>query len=58
MYLTIYVDIVLFVLFRYKSSGKSFSEVSTTKHISVSIDAIVIFNSLWKPSKAAAAAKR
>lgn len=35
---------------RYNSGGKSFSEVTSTKHLSVSIDAVVIHNALWKTS--------
>ncbi|XP_061178757.1 calmodulin-regulated spectrin-associated protein 1-B-like isoform X1 [Saccostrea echinata] len=36
--------------YKYNSGGKSFSEVTSTKHLSVSIDAIVIHNALWKTS--------
>lgn len=34
--------------YRYNSGGKKFTEVSTTKHLSVSIDAITIHNHLWQ----------
>ena len=47
------IYVVLF-FFRYNSGAKSFSEVSSTKHVSVSIDALVLQNSVWKPAKAPA----
>ncbi|CAI9721032.1 calmodulin-regulated spectrin-associated protein 2 isoform X3 [Octopus vulgaris] len=37
--------------YKYNSGGKSFAEVTSTKHLSVSIDAIVINGSLWKSSR-------
>ncbi|KAK3087075.1 hypothetical protein FSP39_001312 [Pinctada imbricata] len=37
--------------YKYNSGGKNFSEVTSTKHLSVSIDAVVIHNALWKTSK-------
>ncbi|CAE1313065.1 CAMSAP [Acanthosepion pharaonis] len=37
--------------YKYNSGGKSFSEVTSTKHLSVSIDAVVINGNLWKNSK-------
>ncbi|KAL4218145.1 hypothetical protein ACF0H5_022881 [Mactra antiquata] len=40
--------------FKYNSGGKSFSELSSTKHLSVSIDAVALQNAVWKPSKAPA----
>jgi hypothetical protein len=43
-----------FYTFRYNSGGKKFSQVVSTKHLSVSIDAVVIHNSLWKTHKMAA----
>ena len=33
---------------RYNSGGKSFSEITSTKHISVSIDAVTIQNHFWQ----------
>ncbi|XP_052763683.1 calmodulin-regulated spectrin-associated protein 1-like isoform X3 [Mya arenaria] len=44
--------------FKYNSGAKSFSEVVSTKHISVSIDAISLQNSVWKPLKPPAKANR
>jgi hypothetical protein len=49
--------LTIFLTFRYNSGGKSFTEVTSTKHLSVSIDAVVLMNSFWK-SKATPAAKR
>ncbi|GAB1597927.1 calmodulin-regulated spectrin-associated protein 2-like isoform X8 [Argonauta hians] len=40
--------------YKYNSGGKSFSEVTSTKHLSVSIDAIVINSCLWKSSRSTA----
>lgn len=40
--------------YKYNSGGKKFTEVVSTKHLSVSIDAVVIQNSLWKTQKMAA----
>ncbi|KAH3897127.1 calmodulin-regulated spectrin-associated protein 1-like isoform X3 [Dreissena polymorpha] len=37
--------------YKYNSGGKSFSEVVSTKHISVSIDAVSLQNAVWKPAK-------
>ena len=34
--------------FRYNSGAKSFSEITSTKHISVSIDAVTIQNQYWQ----------
>lgn len=39
------------ISFRYNSGAKSFSEVTSTKHLSVSIDAVVLHNSVWKTGK-------
>lgn len=44
--------------FKYNSGAKSFSEVSSTKHISVSIDAVSLQNTVWKQSKVPAKAVR
>ncbi|XP_067666181.1 calmodulin-regulated spectrin-associated protein 1-like isoform X2 [Haliotis asinina] len=43
--------------YKYNSGAKSFTEVKSTKHISVSIDAVVVHNALWKTSKPGAAKK-
>ncbi|KAL8578425.1 hypothetical protein ACOMHN_014924 [Nucella lapillus] len=43
--------------YKYNSGGKSFNAVTSTKHLSVSIDAVVIQNVFWK-SKAPATARR
>ncbi|VDI76018.1 calmodulin-regulated spectrin-associated protein [Mytilus galloprovincialis] len=40
--------------YKYNSGGKKFTQVVSTKHLSVSIDAVVIHNSLWKTHKMAA----
>ncbi|XP_060076436.1 calmodulin-regulated spectrin-associated protein 1-like [Ylistrum balloti] len=37
--------------YKYNSGSKGFSEISSTKHISVSIDAVAIQSALWKPGK-------
>ncbi|XP_070209593.1 calmodulin-regulated spectrin-associated protein 1-like isoform X2 [Littorina saxatilis] len=34
--------------YKYNSGGKSFNEVTSTKHLSVSIDAVVLMNVYWK----------
>ncbi|XP_069106488.1 calmodulin-regulated spectrin-associated protein 1-like isoform X2 [Argopecten irradians] len=39
--------------YKYNSGSKGFSEISSTKHISVSIDAVAIQSALWKFGKAA-----
>ncbi|XP_021371449.1 calmodulin-regulated spectrin-associated protein 1-B-like isoform X2 [Mizuhopecten yessoensis] len=39
--------------YKYNSGTKGFSEISSTKHISVSIDAVAIQSALWKPGKGA-----
>ncbi|XP_076438027.1 LOW QUALITY PROTEIN: uncharacterized protein LOC143277153 [Babylonia areolata] len=43
--------------YKYNSGGKSFTAVTSTKHLSVSIDAVVLQNVYWK-TKATAAARR
>ncbi len=42
------------VVCRYNSGAKKFAEVRSTKHLSVSIDAVVIYNSYWQKKKVAA----
>ncbi|XP_064653116.1 calmodulin-regulated spectrin-associated protein 1-B-like isoform X3 [Lineus longissimus] len=37
--------------YKYNSGQKSFSQINTTKHLSVSIDAITIQSSLWQSKK-------
>ncbi|ESO99190.1 hypothetical protein LOTGIDRAFT_142046, partial [Lottia gigantea] len=37
--------------YKYNSGSKSFSEITSTKHLSVSIDAIVPVSTVWKSSK-------
>lgn len=44
------IDCHLFFLPRYNSSGKCFSQVHT-KHLTVTIDAFTIHNSLWQGKK-------
>ncbi|GFO41529.1 calmodulin-regulated spectrin-associated protein 1 [Plakobranchus ocellatus] len=39
--------------YKYNSGGKSFTEIVSKKHLSVSVDAVVLLNSLWKSGKAA-----
>ena len=39
---------MFWMFFRYNSGGKSFSQVASTKHISVSIDAVSLQNTVWK----------
>lgn len=43
--------------FRYNSGGKCFSQVHT-KHLTVTIDAFTIHNSLWQGKKVAMPSKR
>ncbi|XP_076456389.1 uncharacterized protein LOC143290762 [Babylonia areolata] len=43
--------------YKYNSGGKSFNEVTSTKHLSVSIDAVVLKNVYWK-TKVTSATKR
>ncbi|BFZ10996.1 hypothetical protein BsWGS_14034 [Bradybaena similaris] len=38
--------------YKYNSGGKSFSEITSTKHLSVSVDAVVLHGSVWKSGKA------
>ncbi|XP_041360750.1 calmodulin-regulated spectrin-associated protein 1-like isoform X2 [Gigantopelta aegis] len=44
--------------YKYNSGAKSFTEVTSTKHLSVSIDAVVLHNSLWKTGKPAPTSKK
>ncbi|KAL5013329.1 hypothetical protein ScPMuIL_007599 [Solemya velum] len=37
--------------YKYNCGAKNFTEVQSTKHLSVSIDAVVILNALWKSNK-------
>ncbi|XP_005113257.2 calmodulin-regulated spectrin-associated protein 1 [Aplysia californica] len=39
--------------YKYNSGGKSFTEITSTKHLSVSVDAVVLHGSVWKSGKAA-----
>ncbi|XP_064597596.1 LOW QUALITY PROTEIN: calmodulin-regulated spectrin-associated protein 1-like [Liolophura sinensis] len=39
--------------YKYNSGAKKFNIVASTKHLSVSIDAVVVHNSVWKSSKQA-----
>ena len=43
---------------RYNSGGKKFTEVLSTKHLSVSIDAITIHNHLWQKKTTNVSARR
>ena len=36
---------------RYNSGSKKFSEVTTTKHMSATIDAVTLYNSYWTKKK-------
>jgi len=38
---------------RYNSGAKNFSEVTTTKHLSTTIDAVAIFTVYWQKKPAA-----
>ncbi|CAG5134250.1 unnamed protein product, partial [Candidula unifasciata] len=38
--------------YKYNSGAKSFSEITSTKHLSVSVDAVVLHGSIWKSGKA------
>lgn len=48
---------VICLIFRYNSGGKCFSQVHT-KHLTVTIDAFTIHNSLWQGKKVAMPSKR
>lgn len=52
MYLLLIVPslINIFYYFRYNSGGKCFSQIHT-KHLTVTIDAFTIHNSLWQGKK-------
>ncbi|BFZ21090.1 hypothetical protein BsWGS_24128 [Bradybaena similaris] len=38
--------------YKYNSGAKSFSEITSTKHLSVSVDAVVLYTAVWKSGKA------
>ncbi|XP_055871153.1 uncharacterized protein LOC106051513 isoform X1 [Biomphalaria glabrata] len=38
--------------YKYNSGAKSFMEITSTKHLSVSVDAVVLQGTVWKTSKA------
>ncbi|XP_059155891.1 calmodulin-regulated spectrin-associated protein 1-like isoform X3 [Physella acuta] len=38
--------------YKYNSGGKNFAEITSTKHLSVSVDAVVLQGTVWKTGKA------
>jgi len=42
------------LMYRYNSGTKTFSEVTSTKHLSATIDAVILLNALWQKKPATA----
>jgi Microtubule-binding calmodulin-regulated spectrin-associated len=44
---------LVYLTVRYNSGAKNFTEVTTTKHLSTTIDAVTIFTAYWQKKPAA-----